>query len=215
MIRGGRLTEGQERAIARYWEKYVVAYQRVPLPLETIFDQPQDLVVEIGFGMGDSLLTQAVANPAMNFIGIEVHRPGVGKLLQGIAAANINNLRILCHDARDVMAHCFDDGSLTRVQVFFPDPWHKKKHNKRRLIQSEFVALMMQKLKVGGRLHLATDWQAYAEQMLEVLGATPGLLNRSKSGAYMETSNRPQTKFERRGVKLGHGVWDLEFEKTA
>jgi tRNA (guanine-N7-)-methyltransferase len=213
VIRHGRMTDGQEKAIDRYWSDYVIAWQPELLSMESVFPEQQDLVVEIGFGMGDSLLETAIANPGINYIGIEVHRPGVGKLLQGIAAADISNLRIICHDAKEVITHCFADNSLRGVQIFFPDPWHKKRHHKRRLVQAEFVSLLSQKLQAGGFLHLATDWQEYATQMLEVLNDCPVLKNLDPGAGYMQTTDRPETKFERRGKKLGHGVWDLRFEK--
>jgi len=213
VVRGGRLTEGQERAIALHWQNYVIDYQPAIIDFDSAFSRNADLVVEIGFGMGDSLLEMAVRNPRLNYLGIEVHKPGIGKLLQGIVQAGITNLRIVNHDASEVFAHCFQDRGIHTVQIFFPDPWHKKKHNKRRLIQPDFVRLLAQKLKPGGRLHLATDWESYAVQMLEVVNDCPALRNLSPDNNFMNSTDRPVTKFERRGTKLGHGVWDLVLEK--
>ena len=214
VIRNGRMTEGQEKAIALYWSQYVIDYKAAPIDFASVFPQSQEVIVEIGFGMGDSLLQTARENPAVNFLGIEVHRPGIGKLLQGIAEEQLTNLRIICHDAQEVMQNCFADASLRGVQIFFPDPWHKKRHHKRRMVQTEFVALLSRKLISGGFLQLATDWQDYAEQMLEVLNREASLRNESATGAYMEEKSRPETKFERRGQRLGHGVWDLRFVKS-
>ncbi len=161
--------------------------------------------------MGDSLLAMAARKSDVNFIGIEVHQPGIGRLLMGIDQEQLQNIRIISHDARDVMEHCFSDGDLHGIQIFFPDPWHKKRHHKRRLIQPEFVALLQRKLEPGGYLHLATDWQPYAEQMLEVMEKISGLVNLAGAGHYANPGDRPATKFEKRGRKLGHDVWDLRF----
>ena len=215
VIRNGRMTEGQEKAIEKYWSQYVIDFTAKALDFASVFPRSGEVIVEIGFGMGDSLLQTAKENPAVNFLGIEVHRPGVGKLLQGIVQEGLTNLRIICHDAQEVMAQGIADGSLRGVQIFFPDPWHKKRHHKRRLVQAEFVALLSRKLQTGGFLQLATDWQDYAEQMLEVLRQEPSLSNQSASGSYMDEKSRPETKFERRGQRLGHGVWDLRFVKSA
>ncbi|MEX2131324.1 MAG: tRNA (guanosine(46)-N7)-methyltransferase TrmB [Pseudohongiellaceae bacterium] len=214
VVRGGRLTDGQERAIALHRQDYVIEYQPAVLDFDSIFSRKAELVVEIGFGMGDSLLEMAIHHPQLNYLGIEVHRPGIGKLLQGIVQAGITNLRIINHDASEVLAHCFQDHGIHTVQIFFPDPWHKKRHHKRRLIQPNFVSLLAQKLKPGGRLHLATDWEPYALQMLEVVNSCPSLRNLSPDHTYIATTDRPVTKFERRGTRLGHGVWDLVAEKT-
>lgn len=215
VVRGGRLTEGQERAIASHRAAFVVDYQPAPLPLAQIFNRAAPVVVEIGFGMGDSLLEMARRDPQRNYLGIEVHRPGIGRLLQGIVREQVSNLRIIQQDASEVMAHCFEPGSLAGIQIFFPDPWHKKKHHKRRLIQPAFVALLADKLAPGARLHLATDWQPYAEHMLAVINGEPRLRNLSPDQGFMAATDRPETKFERRGRRLGHGVWDLLAEKIA
>ncbi|MCH7815831.1 MAG: tRNA (guanosine(46)-N7)-methyltransferase TrmB [Proteobacteria bacterium] len=214
VIRAGRLTVSQRRAIDLYWQRYVIDYAAEPLQLDSVFSTNTKLIVEIGFGMGDSLLHMARQDPASNFIGIDVHRPGVGKLLQGIAAHELGNLKIICHDAKEVMQHCFCAQSIDRLLILFPDPWPKKRHHKRRLVQSDFIALITKKLKAGAEVHLATDWQAYAEQMMEVMEATDELTNQMGSAQYWQEPHRPQTKFERRGMRLGHGVWDLLFSKV-
>lgn len=164
--------------------------------------------------MGDSLLQMALEKPDTNFIGIEVHKPGVGKLLHGIAEHGVSNLRIICHDAKEVLAQGFDDGSIDQIQIFFPDPWHKKRHNKRRLVQQEFMLLIANKLKETGSVHLATDWQEYAVHMMEVMSGLDAYTNTQGEAAYWLDPDRPNTKFERRGQKLGHGVWDLLFTRA-
>lgn len=214
VLRSGRLTTAQSKALESYWQDFVLDYQESPLDLTALFNVTQDTVVEIGFGMGDSLLEMASKNPQLNFIGIEVHRPGIGKLLDGLVKAGVSNVRIINHDASEVMSHCFSDNSLHKLQIYFPDPWHKKRHHKRRLIQPDFINLVTDKLQAEGLLHLATDWQPYAEYMLEVLGGCERLTNLAASGQYMEQTDRPVTKFEKRGLRLGHGVWDLMFKKT-
>ena len=213
VIRGGRLTSSQRKALETYSADFVVDYRPQPLDLQTLFGNNNPVIVEIGFGMGDSLLAMATKVPGKNFIGIEVHKPGIGKLLMGIGKEAVNNVRIIDHDAREVMEHCFSDSSLDGIQIFFPDPWHKKRHHKRRLIQAEFVDLLTHKLKPGGLLHLATDWQPYAEQMLEVLEKQPCLINEAGTGKVSTSSDRPTTKFENRGRRLGHGVWDIQFRR--
>ncbi len=213
VIRGGRLTDSQRKAIDELWSVYVIDYRADLLDLETLYGRSAPLTVEIGFGMGDSLLEMAAASPEQNFLGIEVHRPGVGKLLHGIEQRGISNLRIMCHDAKDIIANCLKAESVQRFLIFFPDPWHKKRHNKRRIVQPEFVARLGELLCAGGRLHLATDWQHYAEHMLEVLEADPVLVNSNGAGAFWDDPERPETKFERRGQRLGHGVWDLLYHK--
>ena len=215
VIRAGRLTTSQQKALETYSADYVVDYKPEPLETESLFGNAQPVIVEIGFGMGSSLLTMAKNHPDRNFLGIEVHKPGIGKLLMGIAEDGVANIRVINHDAREVMEHCFVNQSLDGIQIFFPDPWHKKRHNKRRLIQAGFVALLVSRLKPGGMLHLATDWQPYAEQMLEVLEANPALINSAGAGNYATPGDRPTTQFEQRGRKLGHGVWDLRFTNRA
>lgn len=211
VIRSGRLTDSQRKALDNYGPLYLIEFQPKLIPFASLFPNESKLVVEIGFGMGDSLLEMAKQNPDSNFIGIEVHQPGVGKLLHGIAEHNLNNLKIICHDAREVFEHCFENGSISTLQIFFPDPWHKKRHNKRRLIQTEFIEHIIEKLKPDAKIHLATDWQAYAEHMMEVMQGISRLENSNGENCYWAEPDRPGTKFEKRGQRLGHGVWDLLF----
>ena len=212
VLRTGRMTPGQERAFAEHWPQKGLSRERGMLDYATVFGRTAPVVLEIGFGMGASLVEMAQAAPDRDFIGIEVHRPGVGKLLHTMAEQRVDNIRAYCDDAVEVLQQCIPDASLAGVQIFFPDPWHKKKHNKRRLIQAEFVRLLASRLQDGAYLHCATDWQPYAEQMLEVLGAETSLRN-SSEGYAPKPDYRPLTKFENRGLKLGHGVWDLVFTK--
>jgi len=214
VIRAGRMTEAQARAFEECWSRYGLSLSDGKIRLDEVFAEDKPLVIEIGFGMGDSLLAMAEANPQENYIGIEVHAPGVGRLMNGAKEKDLSNLRVYLADATDVLSHCIDDNSVDRIQVFFPDPWHKKKHNKRRLIRKEFVEAVCAKLKIKGILHLATDWQEYAEQMFEILDACSMLGNTATAAPYSERpSYRPLTKFEARGERLGHGVWDLIFAK--
>lgn len=215
VVRGGRLTPSQQQALDDWWPIYGIDDTQAPLDPLATFGRQAPLVLEIGFGMGDSLAEQATAQPQRDFIGIEVHPPGVGKLLREIHSRQLQNLRIYCHDATEILARCIADNSLDTIQIFFPDPWHKKRHHKRRLIQPGFVSALTQKLRSGGRLHLATDWENYAEHMMQVLSENPDLQNTAGKGGWAQNTGRPQTKFERRGLRLGHGVWDLVFEKRA
>ena len=215
VLRMGRLTDGQQRAFDEYWPRYGLAHSDGPLDYAAVFGRDAPRVLEIGFGMGQSLVAMAAAAPATDFIGIEVHRPGVGKLLHSMAVEGVDNIRIYCHDAVEVLRDCIPPASLDTIQIFFPDPWHKKRHHKRRLIQPAFAEQLVGYLKPGGILHLATDWENYAEQMLAVLSATPGLENTAGAGNYApRPEHRPLTKFEQRGERLGHGVWDLLFRRT-
>jgi tRNA (guanine-N7-)-methyltransferase len=212
--REGRLTKGQAAALERQWPRLGLQYSKSPLVLSEIFARDAETVLEIGFGMGHSLVAMAAAAPAKNFIGIEVHGPGIGACLLEAEAQHVENLRLFQHDAVEVLRDTIAADSLATVQIFFPDPWHKKRHHKRRLIQPEFVELLRGRLKVGGILHLATDWQPYAEHMLEVLSAATKWRNvAGEHGFIPRPSERPLTKFERRGERLGHGVWDLQFER--
>lgn len=214
VLRTGRMTPGQRRAYDEGWRLWGLDYSPDELAFDTVFGRPGPRVLEIGFGMGQSLAEMARVNPDSNFIGIEVHRPGVGRLLHSIAEHEIRNIRIYCHDAVEILRDSIADASLDTVQIFFPDPWHKKRHNKRRLIQPEFVALLVQKLKPGGIVHLATDWEDYAQQMMAVLSDAQGLANTSGEGEFApRPEQRPLTKFELRGERLGHGVWDLVFSR--
>jgi tRNA (guanine-N7-)-methyltransferase len=213
--REGRLTSGQAKAIEQYWPTMGLLHSNGKLNAEQSFARTAPLVLEIGFGMGKSLVEMAKNEADKDFIGIEVHRPGVGACLAEAAEREVTNLRIYEHDAVAVLADCIEDGSLARVQLFFPDPWHKKKHHKRRIIQPDFVQNLRTKLAVGGIFHMATDWENYAQHMLAVMSAAPGFANLSALGDFVpRPEQRPLTKFEQRGHRLGHGVWDLMFEKV-
>ena len=210
--RTGRVTTGQAKAFEELGPKFVLPYTGQPLDPQTAFGRPGKLILEIGFGMGEATAHIARVRPDDNFLCCEVHEPGVGALLKRIGEQDIHNIRILQHDAVEVIDFMLPEGMLDGVHIFFPDPWHKKKHNKRRLIQSPLVAKLASRLKQGGYIHCATDWEPYAEQMLEVLGAEAQLANTAE-GYAPKPDYRPLTKFENRGLKLGHGVWDLVFLK--
>ena len=215
VLRGGRMTTSQQRAFDRLWPKYGLEMQQGGLDFARVFARTAPTVLEIGFGMGDSLAEMAAAAPELNFIGVEVHKPGVGRLIHLAERAELKNLRIFCADALEVLATSIPNNSLSRVQLFFPDPWHKKRHHKRRIVQPSFVEQVLAKLQTSGCLHVATDWENYAEHIIALLDATPGLKNLAGVGNYAEKPDyRPSTKFERRGERLGHGVWDLLFEKA-
>jgi len=210
--RAGRTTDGQARAFAELGPIFLLPYRAEPLDLEAAFGRAAPTVLEIGFGMGEATAHIAALKPETNFLCCEVHEPGVGALLKRIGEQQLSNIRICAHDAVDVLDHMLLPGMLAGVHVFFPDPWHKKRHNKRRLIQPPLVRKLAERLAPGGYLHCATDWQPYAEQMLEVLSQEP--LLRNTAAAYAPKPDyRPLTKFENRGLKLGHGVWDLVFER--
>lgn len=215
VIRGGRITVGQKRAFDLYWPSYGCSLFDGPLDAATSFGREAPLVLEIGFGMGDSLLAMAEREADKNFIGIEVHPPGVGCLINNAGKLGLTNLKVYMADAIDVLDDCIADASLDRFQLYFPDPWHKKKHNKRRIVQPEFVNKISAKLKPGAIIHMATDWQAYAEHMMEVLTLAEGLDNQAGEYCYSPRPQyRPVTKFEQRGERLGHGVWDLIFTRS-
>ena len=214
VVRAGRMGPGQVRALAELGPQFVLPYAPQRADFAAAFGRSAPLVLEIGFGMGDATASIAQALPGTDFIGVEVHTPGVGALLKRIGELQLTNLRLLQHDAVEVLEHMIAPGSLAGVHVFFPDPWHKKKHNKRRLIQPAFVSQLAGRIAPGGYLHCATDWQPYAEQMLEVLSAEP-LLHNTAAGYAPKPDYRPLTKFENRGLKLGHGVWDLVYLKRA
>ncbi|MDM0042007.1 tRNA (guanosine(46)-N7)-methyltransferase TrmB [Variovorax sp. J22G21] len=215
--RGGRTTEGQAKAYEDFGPQFLVPYRAESLDFDLAFGRHAPTVLEIGFGMGEATAHIAALMPDRNFLCCEVHEPGVGKLLKRCGEQGIANIRIVAHDAVDVLDHMLQPGTLAGVHVFFPDPWHKKRHNKRRLIQSPLVRKLAERLAPGGYLHCATDWQPYAEQMLEVLSAEPMLRNTATdaSGYAPKPDYRPLTKFENRGLKLGHGVWDLVFQRAA
>ena len=212
--REGRLTKGQARALEECWPTMGLSIDMGMLNLSDVFGNANPVVLEIGFGMGKSLVEMAAAAPELNFIGIEVHRPGVGACLADAQQAGITNLRVFEHDAVEVLAQCIPNDALHRVQLYFPDPWHKKRHHKRRLVQPEFVEKLRTKIALGGVFHMATDWEHYAEHMLEVMRASDNFKNQSDSNDYAPRPEyRPITKFETRGQRLGHGVWDLLFER--
>lgn len=211
--RQGRLTQGQQYALSHHWDKYCLDPQ-VAYDFAQVFGRVAPIIMEIGFGNGESLAKMAADNPDTDYIGIEVHRPGVGHLMMLLDQQALTNVRIYCHDAIDILEHKLPDASLAGVHLFFPDPWPKKKHHKRRIVRPSFIALLLKKLKVGGYFHAATDWENYAESMLEVLSADSGLINSSETGDYCPRPEyRPLTKFEQRGMRLGHGVWDLIFTR--
>ncbi|WP_076407865.1 tRNA (guanosine(46)-N7)-methyltransferase TrmB [Shewanella sp. UCD-KL12] len=215
VLREGRLTKGQAAAMEQQWPLMGLDYSPEPLDLVQVFGREADTVLEIGFGMGASLVEMAKASPELNFIGIEVHKPGVGACLAEAAEAGVTNLRVYHHDAIEVLENSIAAGSLARVQLFFPDPWHKKRHHKRRIVQSEFAQRIRTTLKIGGVFHLATDWENYSEHMLEVMRAAEGYKNQSSTGDVVaRPDHRPLTKFEARGHRLGHGVWDIMFERV-
>ncbi|NMP30843.1 tRNA (guanosine(46)-N7)-methyltransferase TrmB [Thalassotalea sp. M1531] len=213
--REGRLTKGQAHAMENHWQDIGLSHQDGMIDVNAVFGNDNPLVLEIGFGMGKSLVEMANNAPELNYIGVEVHRPGVGACIATAVEQEVKNLRVYEHDAIEILADCIPDGSLSTVQLFFPDPWHKKKHHKRRIVKPEFVETIRQKLKVGGVFHMATDWENYAECMLEDMQSAPGYKNLSENNDYVpRPDSRPLTKFENRGQKLGHGVWDLQFEKV-
>ncbi|MEO3693039.1 tRNA (guanosine(46)-N7)-methyltransferase TrmB [Roseateles paludis] len=214
VTRAGRMGTGQIKALAELGPRFVLPYQTERLDPAAVFGRQAPLVLEIGFGMGGATAEIAAALPDHDFIGCEVHEPGVGALLKLIGERELPNIRIVQHDAVEVLEHMVGPAALAGVHIFFPDPWHKKRHHKRRLIQPAFVAKLVQHLQPGGYLHCATDWQPYAEQMLEVLSAEP-LLQNTASGYADKPAYRPLTKFEARGLRLGHGVWDLVFRRRA
>jgi tRNA (guanine-N7-)-methyltransferase len=203
---------GQTRALSELGPKFILPFSPSPLDTHSVFGRSAPVVLEIGFGMGAATAEIAAQRPSDDFIGVEVHPPGVGALLQRISEQGLGNLRIVSHDAVEVLEHMVPLASLAGVHVFFPDPWHKTKHHKRRLIQPPLVALLASRLRPGGVLHCATDWEPYAEQMIEVLSAEPALQNTAEAYA-PRPGYRPMTKFEERGLRLGHGVWDLVFTK--
>lgn len=218
VLRQGRLTKGQERALTEVWPQFGIEYAENLLDLNATFNRIEsNKILEIGFGMGESTAKIAQTLPECDFLAAEVHTPGVGSLLKLIQESNISNIRVIQHDVIEVLQHMIADASLDGVHIFFPDPWHKKRHHKRRLIQAGFIQQLCQKLKVGAYIHVATDWQEYAEWVLDVLKAEPQLQNTAAdlTHEYAEKpSYRPLTKFENRGIKLGHGVWDLVFTRV-
>lgn len=215
VIRGGRITEGQKRAFDQAWEHYGLSLLDGVIDPQAVFGRKAPLVLEVGFGMGDSLLEMVQNEPDKDFIGIEVHPPGVGRLINNASKCNVDNLRVYMADAIDVLDDCIPDQCINRFQLYFPDPWHKKKHNKRRIVQPEFIQRVRHKLSLGGMCHMATDWQPYADHIMEVMSLAEGFENGASDYFFAERPDfRPQTKFERRGESLGHGVWDVLFTRN-
>jgi len=231
VVRAGRLTAGQERAWQELWPRYGIELSAQPLELDKIFNRVAPRILEIGFGTGDALLAYAQLHPDHDCLGIEVHPPGVGHLLLKIQEAALTNVRVICHDAVEILSQCLAADCLDEVHIFFPDPWHKKRHHKRRLIQLPFVDLLARVLKSSGVVKLGTDWQEYAEQMLKLMDEHAAFQNLASnnyltndqyrtpshpevlSGFVARPTHRPLTRFERRGHRLGHGVWDLAYRR--
>jgi tRNA (guanine-N7-)-methyltransferase len=215
VLRAGRMTEGQQRALDTLWPRFGLEYSATPCDLDALFGRQAPHVVEIGFGNGANLIQMATEWPATDFLGIEVHPPGVGRALLDIERLNLHNVRVSNHDAVEVIGEQLPAGSLDEVLVLFPDPWHKKRHHKRRLLNDAFVTLLATRLKSGGVLRAATDWEHYAQQMLEVLGGCALLQNTDPDRGFVpRPESRRTTRFERRGESLGHGVWDLKFRRS-
>jgi len=215
MRREGRLTDGQRRALEAMWPQFGIEPQQALLDLDEVFGRHAARIVEVGFGMGESLATMAALHPENDYLGIEVYRPGVGSLLRQVGENASTNVRVISEDAVVVLATMVPDNSVDRLQLFFPDPWHKKRHHKRRIVQPNFVELVRRKLKPGGIFHLATDWEGYARQMMAVMCVAPGYENCAAQDAFSpRPESRPLTKFEQRGHRLGHGVWDLIFRRV-
>ncbi len=215
VLRAGRMGSGQQKALDELGPRFVLPYQASHVDLDAIFQRPAARILEIGFGMGAATAEIAAQHPDNDYLGIEVHTPGVGALLKQIGQRPLTNVRIVQHDAVEVLQHMLADASLDGIHIYFPDPWHKARHHKRRLIQPTFVDLLVRKLKPGGYLHLATDWENYAQQMLEVLSAAAQLTNTVTANTFApRPEHRPLTKFEQRGLRLGHGVWDLVFRRS-
>jgi len=217
VTRAGRITAAQQRALAELAPKYAVGVEaQGPLDLARLFARAAPCTLEIGFGNGENLVALAHAHPERNYLGVEVHRPGVGRLLLAVEERQLANVRVICQDAVEVLERRIAAGSLAEILILFPDPWPKKRHHKRRLVQAPFVALLERALAPGGVLRLATDWQPYALEMLAALGAAPGLANLAAGGGFVpRPAERMPTRFERRGVRLGHEVWDLAFSRRA
>lgn len=215
VLRTGRMTPGQQSAYECFFKQYGLHLSNQLLDFKAIFGNDNPVVMEIGFGMGDSLFQMAKANPNINYIGIEVHTPGVGRLLNLVSDEGLSNIRVFEEDAVKVLEQMIPESSLSGLQIYFPDPWHKRKHHKRRIVQPEFIRLLVKKLKTFGFIHLATDWENYANHMLGVINDNKDLVNTASDKTFIpRPESRPLTKFERRGERKGHGVWDLWFEKN-
>ena len=214
MRRSGRMTPSQHRALRDLWPKYGIAYAEEPVDFDAVFGRDARRVLEIGFGNGDSLVEQCAARPDLDFIGIDVHEPGVGHCLLNAEAAGISNLRLIRHDAVEVISYQIADASLRRVNIYFPDPWPKKRHHKRRIIQNDFLQLLARKIERAGTLHIATDWQNYAEQIDELVGSQDSFKQCEKRvHGGDDPLDRPTTKFEKRGLGLGHEICDWRLER--
>jgi tRNA (guanine-N7-)-methyltransferase len=213
-MRAGRITQAQQRALDSLWPQYGLAFTPALLRLDVAFARKAPISLEIGFGNGDNLLALAAAHPERNYLGVEVHRPGVGRLLLGLEERRLTNVRVCCHDVVEVLTWQVAAQTLDEVLILFPDPWPKKRHHKRRLVQAAFVELVSDRLCSSGVLRFATDWQPYADAALEVLNGNPQLRNLAADGTFVpRPAERDPTRFERRGERLGHGVWDLAFER--
>jgi len=214
VLRQGRLTQAQQHALEHHWDRFGIDYSQRLLDLNQVFGNDRPVTVEVGFGNGESLLEQAKRHPEQNYIGIEVHGPGVGHLIHFARQSGLSNLRVIRHDAVEVLRDQLPAASISCVQLFFPDPWHKKRHHKRRIIKPEFLELIHQVLVPGGLFHMATDWRDYAEYMLEQMEQADGFENEAGKGNYADSrGERTETRFELRGKRLGHGVWDLMYRK--
>jgi tRNA (guanine-N7-)-methyltransferase len=211
VLRAGRITEAQKRAIAELSPRYGIPFAPQPLDLDTVFGRRAPSVLEIGFGNGDTLVELASVSPGTDFLGAEVHPPGIGHCLLAVDSRGLGNVRVVTHDAVEVLEHMIAPAALDEVLLYFPDPWPKKRHHKRRIVQPAFAALVASRLKAGGRFKLATDWEPYAAWMLEVLNASPDFANVAADAGCVERPERGSTRFERRGRRLGHRVFDLEF----
>jgi tRNA (guanine-N7-)-methyltransferase len=216
VLRAGRMTDAQDKAYQTLWDEYGLVCNHHRLDLQKTFGRDAPIVFEIGFGMGDSLLNQALNEPERDFIGVEVHKPGVGRLMNEAKKAGVTNLRVICEDAVEVLSDGLGPQSLEGVQIYFPDPWHKKRHHKRRIIQPDFINLLAHRVRLGGFCHLATDWAPYAEWMVEMFSQSAAWHNTSEDGDFVpRPERRPITKFETRGERLGHDVFDLVYERKA
>lgn len=214
VLRQGRLTPAQEKALNDHWQDYGIDFSENLLDLNAVFGNSAPITLEIGFGNGESLLHQAIDHPERNFLGIEVHTPGVGHLIHDAHQAGVNNLRVIRHDAVEVLEYQIPKNALDRVQLFFPDPWHKKRHHKRRILKTDFVEAIRKHLRIGGQFHMATDWENYAEHMLDTMDQHQAFFNIAGDVHFVSAQGlRPETKFERRGLRLGHGVWDMVYER--
>jgi tRNA (guanine-N7-)-methyltransferase len=214
VTRAGRITAAQQRALNELWPKFGLEFRAMPLEAHAVFGREAPRTLEIGFGNGENLVALAAEEPQRDFLGIEVHRPGVGRALLALEARSLHNVRIICHDAVEVLAQQLHPQWFDEILILFPDPWPKKRHHKRRLIQPPFAEMLASRLLAGGRLRLATDWEPYAQEILSTLSAVPTLRNEAAGGAFVpRPAQRAPTRFERRGESLGHEVWDLSFRR--